>query len=203
MRIVERTFTLALVTSFLAVGSASAQKSTTRGFTLGAHLQGASLTVESGEQNTGGGGGLRVGYGFNRIVTLYFQADGGQIEVEDSNALTGTWTLAHADLGARFHLANSLRRWVPYLDAAVTARAVSVADAVVEQQAADDVSFSGGAFTAGGGLMVYLKETLALDLELKWTTGEFSQIDVGNLSVSGLDIDAQSTRFNVGLAWWP
>ena len=204
MRIPKKTPLIpALATSFLVAGTASGQESTTRGLTLGFHAQGSSLTVEDGERNTGGGAGVRAGYGINRRVTLYFQADGGQVEVEGSEDLTGTWTMAHVDLGVRFHFANSLRRVVPYLEAALGARAVNVADAVVSGEDAGDVSFSGAAFSVGGGVSFYLKRNLALDIELIATSGEFTQIDVGNISVSGLDIDASSTRFNVGVAWWP
>ena len=54
--------------------------------------------------------------------------------------------MAHADLGARFHFASTLRRWVPYLQAAVSGRGVTV---------------------------------------------------------SGLEIDANSSRLSLGLSWWP
>ena len=44
--------TLALLASFLTVGSVWAQESTTRGFTVGVHLQGSSLSVEGGQQGS-------------------------------------------------------------------------------------------------------------------------------------------------------
>lgn len=190
--------------AFVAVpATAAAQSSTTRGLSLALYLQGASLEVEGGDPGSGGGGGLRVGYGFNRIVTGFVRLDGSKTDVEDAT-VEGQWTLGHAEIGARFHFANSLRRWVPWLEAAAGGRAVSVSDAVVDgEQETADVTFSGGAFSLGGGLDVYLSQTLALDVGLAWTTGEFSEIEVGAVSVSGFDIDARSFRFNVGLAWWP
>jgi hypothetical protein len=194
---------LALLTFLPASAGLSAQESTTRGLTLGVHLSGSSLTVESGDPSNGGGAGIRVGYGINRIVTLFAQVDGSQVDVDDTDDLAGAWTMAHVDLGARFNFASTLRSWVPYLEAALTTRAVSVDNATVGQQAAGSISFSGAALTAGGGISLYLKQTLALDVGVKLTAGEFTQIDVGAISVGGLDIDAQSARFNVGLAWWP
>jgi opacity protein-like surface antigen len=193
----------ATVAFISAPTSAAAQSSTTRGLSLGLYLQGASLEVEGGDPGSGGGGGLRVGYGFNRIVTGFVRFDGSKTDIEDAT-VEGQWTLGHAEIGARFHFANSLRRWVPWLEAAAGGRAVSVSDAVVEgEQETADVTFSGGAFSLGGGLDVYLSQNWALDVGLAWTSGEFNEIEVGAISASGLDIDAQSFRFNVGVAWWP
>ena len=111
--------------------------------------------------------------------------------------------MGHGDLGVRFHFANSLRSWVPYLQAALSGRVVGLENAVVNQQPATDVSFSGGALSLGGGFMFYFSQTLAADLQLMWSGGEFTTITVGNASVSGFNYDATSTRFNAGLAWWP
>ena len=193
----------ALFATFLAFAPGEAQESTTRGFTLGVHAQGSSLTVEDGDQNSAGGGGVRVGYGLNRSVTLYAQFDGAKFDVRESNAVSGDWTMGHVDLGARFHFANSLRSWVPYLEAAFTGRVVEVTNAIVDGAEAPDVSFNGGAFTVGGGLMAYFTETFALDVELAWSGGEFTEVEVGSISVTSLDIDANSSRLSIGIAWWP
>ncbi|MCA9737996.1 MAG: outer membrane beta-barrel protein [Gemmatimonadota bacterium] len=179
------------------------QSSTTRGLSLGFALEGASLSVEGGDPSGGGGAGLRVGYGFNRIVTVFFGVDGNAIDVQDEDAPNGDWKMAHVDLGARFHFANTLRSWVPYLEAALTARAVSLADAVVGNQTVGDLSFNGGAFTAGGGIAFYFSEAVALDVELLVSAGEFTSIsvDAGTLNIP--DIDAASSRLRLGLNWWP
>lgn len=181
------------------------QESTTRGLSLALYFQGASLEVEGGDPGNGGGGGLRVGYGINRTVTLFARADASSTDVEDAD-VEGQWKLAHVELGGRFHFANSLRSWVPWLEAAVGGRAVTVEDARVEGDLAQqeaEVSFNGTAFSLGGGLDVYLSEAWALDLGLAWTTGEFNEIEVGAVSVSGLDLDAKSFRLNFGVVWWP
>ncbi len=192
------------IAAFLVLaGPARGQESTTLGFTLGGHLSGASLTVEDGERNDAGGAGIRLGYGINRTITLFLQLDGAEFEVDPEDGLGGDWTMGHADLGARFHFANSLRSWVPYLEASLTGRVVSVTDAEVEDEEAPDVTFSGGAFTIGGGLMYYFAESLALDVELALSSGEFTEVEIGTVSVNSLDLDAASTRFSVGLAWWP
>lgn len=182
---------------------AVAQQSTTRGLSLGVQAVGTSLTVENGDQNGGGGLGLRVGYGFNRIVTGYVAIDGSQVDIPDGSTILGKWSMAHAEVGARFHFANSLRRWVPYLETAVGGRSVSVNDATVNSQPAGKVTFSGGAFTVGGGLSAYFTRKVAFDASLRWTSGQFTKVDLGSVSLNNLDIDAKSFRLGIGLVWWP
>lgn len=181
--------------------TASAQLSTTRGWSFGAHLQGTSLTVEQGDANAGSGLGVRAGYGFNRIVTGFVHVDGGRIDVPDE--IVGAWNLAHAEVGARFHFANSLRRWVPYVETSVGARAVTVDDAQVDGQPVDRLSFNGSAFTLGAGLSTFVSKTLAIDVSLKFTGGRFTEVDVGDFTARTLDVDASSTRFGIGVIWWP
>jgi len=190
---------------FLAVAAMplSGQKSTTRGLNLGVHLQAASLTLESGESDSGGGMGFRVGYGLNRIVTLYFEADGVSVDSENSDVIQGTWKLGHVDLGARFHFASTLRSWVPYLEVAVGGRTASVTDVGANGVDLPDFSRNGGAFSFGGGIYAYFKETLALDVGLKLSGGEFTEVRIGALSQNNLDLDASSTRFKIGIVWWP
>ena len=198
-----RAVMLAAAAAGMAVSPVAAQRSTTRGFMLGAHLQGASLTVQDGDPDSGGGLGLRAGYGFSRRFTGYIEADAIVFDVANPD-FGGYWNMVHVDLGVRYNFANSLRRWVPLLEAALGARAVTVEDATVDgQPVGGDVSFSGGAFSLGGGVDFYVTEKLALETVMKWSSGQFERVDVGNISVNGLDIDAQSFRFKIGLSWWP
>lgn len=197
-----RTLALTLTLLALVAGSSEAQQSTTRGFNVGLHLGGASLKIEDGDRHGAGGGGLWLGYGFNRTVQLFLQLDGSEFDVDDSE-IQGKWTMGHADLGVRFHFANSLRSWVPYLQAALSGRAVGVDNPVVNGTQEEDAGLLGGGFTLGGGILFYFNQTLAMDLQLLWTGGRFDRIEVGNVSVSGLDLDAQSGRLNIGVSWWP
>jgi hypothetical protein len=190
------------VLTLLAATGVHAQMSTTRGFNLGVYVEGAQITVEDGDPSGGGGVGLRAGYGVNRIITVFLNIDGTTIDVSDPQNPSGAWQMAHFDLGARFHFASTLRRWVPYLEAAITGRAVSLNDATIGTDQVGKLTFSGAALTIGGGLSVYLKETLALDIELLGSGGTFNQVDLGALSVNNLDLDATSGRFKVGLIWW-
>ena len=200
---VQRLLAISAVALLLSPPEASAQLSTTRGLSLGVHLQGTSLTVEDGEASSGGGLGIRAGYGFNRIVTGFLHLDGSQIEVGNDGSVAGDWNLAHAEIGARFHFANSLRRWVPYLEGSVGARVVTVKDASVNGTSEDEVSFNGGAVTFGAGLSTFFSKRAALDVSLKWTGGTFTEIDLGAVALRNLDIDASSFRFGLGVIFWP
>lgn len=181
----------------------AAQESTTRGFNVGAHLSGQSLTPEDGDRSNAGGAGLIVGYGFNRTIQLFLQLDAGQFEVENA-AVEGDWTMGHADIGVRFHFANSLRSWVPYLQAAIGGRAVEVENGVINTVTqSETVTLSGSIFTLGGGIMFYFNETFAADLQLALSGGRFTDIKVGDVTCACGDLDATSTRFNIGVSWWP
>lgn len=185
--------------TLLAATTVQAQESTTRGFVIGGHLGGASLTVEGSDRSNGGGGGIVVGYGLNRSFTLFVQLDGSSVDVRNQEAVGGQWSIAHADFGVRYHFANSLRSWVPYLQGAFTGRAVRVTELPADQE----VEFSGGAFTLGGGVMLYPSQTFAFDLGLLFSGGEFTDVTVGQTTQGGLDLDASSSRFNLGIVWWP
>lgn len=193
---------LAAFATGMAVSPVDAQRSTTRGFTVGAHIQGASLEVEDDDPANGGGAGLRVGYGFNRNFTGYIEADGITFDVENPD-FGGEWTMGHLDLGVRYNFANSLRRWIPFLEAAVGGRAVRLENATVEGNDAGDLNFSGGSLSVGGGIGFFVSEKLAIESLVKFTGGTFEQVDVGNISVNDLDIEASSFRFKLGVAWWP
>ena len=198
--------------SRIAVGAAvlllyamplGAQESTTRGWHLGFHLQAASLKVEGADPAGGGGAGFRVGYGINRIVTLFLEGDGVTVEAGNPNIFSGEWALGHGEFGARFHFANSLRSWVPFLEVSAGGRAASVKSVTAGNLDWGDVNASGGVFSVGGGIYAYFTETLALEVDARFSGGRFTEIDLGGLSFSDLDIDASSSRFKVGLVWWP
>lgn len=194
---------LLAVMAGMTAAPATAQRSTTRGFNIGLHLQGGSLRGEDDDEPAEGGGfGARVGYGFNRNFTGYIELDGIVFDVENPE-LEGEWAMGHADLGLRYNFANSQRRWIPFVEAAIGTRAVSVEDATSEGEDVGTVTFSGGAFSLGGGISFFTSEKFAIETLMKFTGGKFEQIDVGDVSVRNLDIEASSFRFKIGVSWWP
>jgi Outer membrane protein beta-barrel domain len=184
---------------------ADAQASTTRGWNLGFQLQGSSLTVEGEELETGGGAGLGVGYGFNRSWTLFLDLDGAVVRgvsVPDVPDVSGDWTMGHADLGIRYYFASSLRRWIPWVEAALGGRAVAIEDVMVDGEEVD-VALRGSTLSLGAGIGFYLTETLSLDFGARFTGGRFTERDVGDTTIRDVDLEAQSARWGFGLTWWP
>lgn len=153
----------------------------------------------SGVSDDGGLVGARVGYGLNRVVTPYV----GMYEADfDSPAFDAfdKATIGRVDLGTRLHLASD-RRWTPYGDVALTLQIVS--DVFRDGQQRRTEGFTGTAFSAGGGVAFYLSKKWALDVNVKWGMGRFSNVRLDDLAIPGLSVGARSTRYTLGVSWWP
>jgi hypothetical protein len=191
------------------VVDASAQQSATEGWVFGFDLGGAVVAVGNAPSDRAGLVGARVGYGLNRILTLYVSAYESDIDIREVAAFD-TATFGHSDVGARLHLANGRRRWVPYGDFALTFWAAT--DVLKNgQRTTTDFQGRAGSFSAGGGVAFYMSETLALDVNIKRGKGGFRDVEIGNLIVGTseqhvhtfVDIAATSTRLTFGVSWWP
>ena len=173
--------------------------SNTEGMVVGVHVSGASLAVNGGKSETGGGGGVLIGYGFNRQFMLYVGFDVAKVQAsivaEDQ---TSSYTLSHVDLGLRYSFANPDRRLVPYVNAAITGRSASATIS------GTNISTSGPAFTGGGGIQYFVNSKVALDANLQYTTGKFSKVKVGGTSsdISNAG-NSNSARINLGVRFYP
>jgi hypothetical protein len=201
-----RTETLAMLIILGATAPAiaqSADRSNTKGFMLGFALNGTSIKVED-DDNTeqGGGATLQLGYGFNRSFTGFIDLSGVTLEGDQGDSDV---TLAQVFLGGRFNIGTSDKRWIPFLDVGLGARILEQKDVQFCNPGCttSDVSFSGPAFFLGGGLSFYMTRSLALTGGLHWGVGEFSDVKVDNVTVSGFETDATTARFNLGITWYP
>ena len=190
-----------------SVVGASAQQSTTQGLVLALDIGGAAASFQDTPRDTAGLVGGRVGYGFNRVLTLYAGAYETDIDVRGFEGFDKV-TFGHVDFGMRLHWANSRRWWVPYADLTITSWPVSD---VLENGEQTTTDFTGAASGVGGGVAIYLSEAWALDVNIKRAKGLFKDVPVGNILTEGheqhshtfIDLGAESTRFTVGLSWWP
>ncbi len=196
---------LSCVGSVVDVG---AQPSTTEGLVLGLDVGGAAVSFENAPRDGAGLVGARIGYGFNRVVTAYLAAYEADVDVRAFEGFDNV-TFGHLDLGMRLHLTNGRRRWVPYGDVTITLWPVSD---VLENGQQTTSDFNGlPTSSLGGGLAIYLSDTLALDVNVKAARGLFKDIPVGNILDEGreqhahrfLDLGAESVRFTIGVSWWP
>ena len=183
-----------------------AQPSRTQGWVAGVHSGAASVSFASDPADGAALVGARIGHGLNPVVAPYVGVAYAAIESRGLEAFDSV-TFAYVDLGVRLHLPLGRRRWVPYGDLALTFWPVT--DVIENGERGAD--FTGmPPLGVGGGLLVYLSEARALDVNVKWGRGTFEDVPAGGVPAHGtrgrpdalLDLDAASVRLAVGLSWW-
>jgi len=203
-----------LVSSPLAAQSSDVVK--TKGLMFGLHLNGSSISSEDQDiaennrkknRDSGGGAGAQVGWGFTKWLMVYAGADAAKVEIKgltgvDDDDFGGDYTLIHGDLGARFSFPSPNHGFAPYLNAALTTRVVTA------EVLNEDVSINGNGVTVGGGLMYFFNPKWALDVGLQFSTGKFTEIEVGGVKLDldelGVDLEnTNSARFNIGMKFFP
>jgi hypothetical protein len=193
---------IAVLASLLAAAPAIAQdealRSNTRGFTLGAHLNGSAIQLSGGDAENGGGLGIAAGFGVSNKVTVFGRVGGADVKYEGDE---GSYTLANIDLGGRYSFGGSAAALRPYLELALGGVGVS------DEVEGSDVTLAGGAFNFGGGLEYFFNKALALDVGLVIGAGEFTKAQVDGEEIDLEDIDMEesftTSRLNVGLSWHP
>lgn len=191
---------LALVIPSAVVAQGATGRAGAKGFSLGVGLNGSGIKSEDlSDDETDSGGGIQfgLGWGFTPKLMLFLDGAGASISSED-----GSWILAHADLGLRYVFASPSRAFAPYVEGALTGWSGSQDDVRFLGAQPNDLEISGGGASLGGGFYYYFSRLTALNVGLRWTSGEFTTVKFGNITVDGLDADATSTRFNVGLTWF-
>ena len=182
----------------------SARSSITSGFFLGLNFSGSSLRFDGdgSEAESGSGVGFQLGWGITPRFALFTDVNGAAMNTDGAQ-----YGLGHFDLGMRYSFARATSRWVPFLEGAVSARAVVQEDVEFVDGNGNpytaDMAMSGPGYTLGGGVQYHLAPNWALGTSLKWTKGEFTSVQVDNVTVDGFELDATSTRFNLGLTWYP
>jgi hypothetical protein len=173
-------------------GSNTPVTADTKGFHLGLGLNGSAIKSDNSDTESGGGFHFRIGYGITRNVTLFFGGAGASMNDAE-------YSMGQADLGIRGYFPGN-GRWVPFVEGAFTGRAL-----VMDVGYNDNLEFTGAGFTAGGGVDYYVSRSLGIGVNLNWTFGEFTDAKMGSEKASlGSDaFSATSTRFNIGLTWWP
>lgn len=196
-RLAIATLTVTLALTAIPVAAQTRPASSARGFFVGAHLNSSSVKIDEfhEEAQSGGGLGLQVGYGFTRQVGLFLDLTGA--------ALDERIGLGHVDLGVRYAFTGPTRRWVPTLELALTARALTEEDGATPEGGTGDITFSGGGLTFGAGIQYYTAPKWAIGASIKWTGGEFDDYTVDDVTVGNLGYEATSTRINLGITWFP
>lgn len=169
-------------------------RSSTRGLNLGVHLTGSALEYEEWQgTESGGGGGVRLGYGFNDLFTMYAQVDYTNMISADG---TEDYDLGQLDLGGRFSFRARSKTLRPYLDVAVSGRAMQT------EYLGSPLTMSGSAFTLGGGLQYYFARHAAIDMGIKGSGGKFNRITYEGTTETFEGGNASSSRFTLGLSFY-
>jgi hypothetical protein len=182
------------------VAAQSEVKSDPSGLQLGVHLNASAVKYEGedfsvDEVEKGGGLGFTLGYGFNRTVSLFANFDGATLNAGDER---DEFILGHGDLGLRLAFGREDRAAMMYLVGAVTGRMERY------DVGGEDVDVYGPGLTGGVGFFWFLSPTVAIDLGLLGTWGEYTTVSSGGESVD-LDptVEALSSRIDIGLTWVP
>lgn len=199
---------LALLTALPAMAqqpaAAGIRRSNTSKLLLEVAANGSGVSLDDFSDGTESGAGLtlRVGYGFTPKFAGVIDITSAEIQDDFEG-----YTLTQADIGIRYHFANASRAFVPYLETAASVFIMWQENVAFENDQGEsvtgDLDISGTGFTLGGGLLYFFSQKWALSGGFKWTKGSFDEVTLGNVTVSGLDLNATTTRFNLGVAWFP
>jgi hypothetical protein len=178
-----------------ALGAQSATRSSGSGFVAGLGFHGASIRVDEDdrERESGSGGQLQIGYGFTPRFALFLE--GASASMTASGVDANDYVLIHADIGMRYSFTNPAKAWIPFVGVAATGRSMRDAD--------EDFEVTGSAITIGAGIHYFFKPKWAFTTSLRVSAGEFDTARAGSFSLSGLELDATSTRFGLGVTWFP
>jgi hypothetical protein len=195
----------ALAAAFALAGPVEAQSSKAHGLVVGGHVQGSSIVIEDSDRSNGAGGGVMLGYGFANGLAVFGQYDVANVDVRNQPEVAGSWTHAHMDLGVRYHFQRPAKSVVPYVAAAGSIRDVTVTDLALTNPIANDkIELTGQAVTVGGGVMLYPTEHFAFDIGLLFAWGKYDEATLDGVDAALTDaLSSQSTRFNMGVTWWP
>ena len=172
------------------------QKSYSSKFFVGVGAEGNAIAAGPSGTTTpesGRGAGLLLGYGFSPRWALYGVISAASINGERS----GTYSLAHVDIGTRVHFLAGTSRVVPFIQFGVSGRAES------ETIGTRTFTASGPGVAFGGGLNVHFIPAFALSAGVTWSVGDFSNYQVNNQNVSLDAVSATSARVHLGVIWFP
>jgi Outer membrane protein beta-barrel domain len=209
----QRLVLAVLAASLGLAGSAHAQRPhavrpPSSRFVLNGHSTaalGTSVGDEFGSLNTsaGLGGGVEVGYLITPRLLAYAGLDIAKQAI-DVVGLDGDFGLTHLEAGARLSFPIPHSKVRPYVGAWVGRRSLSTTVDNFDTGASSDLSFSGLAVGATGGVQVFVSPKLALDGGLSVGVGKMGNIKVdGQRQDWGTPDNTTTTRIKFGANWYP
>jgi hypothetical protein len=166
---------------------------------------GTSVGDAGGSINTssGVGGGVEVGYLVTPRLLTYAGFDLAKQAI-DVEGLEGDFGLTHLEAGARLSFPIARSKAMPYVGLWAGRRSLSTTVDNFVTGASSDLSMSGMALGASGGVQVFVSPKLALDGGVSVGVGR-----MGNIKVDGQKQDwgtpdrTTTTRIRFGANWYP
>jgi opacity protein-like surface antigen len=181
----------------------------TTGLTAGVYSLAATGVSISGPQidgafttNLGEGLGLLAGYGFNRTLGLFASLDVAKQATSDGTSPSGTFGLAHFEIGARANISTGSARTIPYVSASIGNRALA-ASIVNDGEETNKLTISGHMFALGAGIQHFMSPHLALDAGVEYATGKLGHFDDDGGPYDMPVNSSATTRLRVGVNWRP
>lgn len=177
-----------------AAAQSASVRSHSSGLFVGLGLEGDGVSSHVAQSDiwtkeTGGGGGLVLGYGFSSRWSLYSELSDASIDQDGG----GKYALRHFDVGARIHFRAGPNAVVPFVQLGFSGRSM-VQHFPTFPGTSTTVSTSGGP-DLGGGLNIHLTPAFAFSGSATWTIGTFRN--------PGVYWNATSARVHLGVLWFP
>jgi hypothetical protein len=166
---------------------------------------GTSVGDAGGSINTssGLGGGVEVGYLVTPRLLAYAGFDLARQAI-DVEGLDGDFGLTHLEAGARLNFPIARSKAMPYLGLWAGRRSLSTTVDNFVTGASSDLSMSGMAVGASGGVQVFVSPKLALDGGVSVGVGRMGNIKVdGQRQDWGTPDRTTTTRIRFGANWYP
>ena len=166
---------------------------------------GATVTDAFNEVKTssGLGAGVEVGYRITPRLLAYAGLDINKQPV-DAFDLEGDFGLTHLEAGARLSFPIQRSKFMPYVGAWVGRRSLSTTLDDFDTGASSDLSLSGMAAGASGGVQMFVSPKLALDGGLSIGMGKMGNIKLDGQSQITQNLEnTTTTRIRFGANWYP
>lgn len=181
---------------------ASPELSYTQGLFVHARTGGYGIAYKNDQDASGGGLGVRLGYGFSDRFTLYAGMEGGEVSGPvdfESFAKGDEYGLGYLEVGGRFHFRPD-HKLVPFADAAISMMGI-----VWEKNQTTnnkEIGYGGLGASVGGGVMYFFSPRFAIEGSAAFSPGNLMERDMAGAS-SDVDIAIAGVRLNVGVSFYP
>ena len=155
------------------------------------------------DTHSGLGAGVEVGYRITPRLLAYAGVDIAKQGINEIG-LEGDFGLTHIEAGARLSFPIPRSNLLPYVGAWVGRRSLSTTVDDFDAGTSSDLSMSGMAVGATGGVQVFVSPHLALDGGVSLGMGKMGNVKVdGQREDWGTPNHTTTTRLRLGANWYP